>query len=214
MKESPAAAAACPACGRALGTPLLCEACGALLALERPPSPFEAFGLEPGFPLDLAVLRRRHLALSRALHPDVHARGDAETRRRAEDGTAALNGAFQILADEERRADWLVRSLGGPSESEERAMPPEFLQEVLEWSEAIEDARHAPDGSPQRVRLDALLPVLEAERARRRAAVAGLLTPLPPAGAPALRRARQELNALRYLERALNEIGELRLAIR
>ncbi|HEX6882757.1 MAG TPA: iron-sulfur cluster co-chaperone HscB C-terminal domain-containing protein [Planctomycetota bacterium] len=212
--NSPATAAACPSCGQALATPLLCEACGALLAPARAPTPFEAFGLEPGFVLDLAALRRRHLALSRELHPDMHARAEAETRRRAEDGTAALNAAYQVLADEDRRADWLVRALGGPGEDQERAMPQEFLLEVLEWNEKIEEARSAPTGSAERARLDALVPALESERARRRAAVGECLTPLPPAGAPALRRARQELNALRYLERALTEVGELRLAVR
>jgi len=212
--KSPATAAACPACGRALATPLLCEACGALLAPAAPPSPFEVLGLAPSFALDAAAVRRRHLALSRRLHPDVHARADAETRRRAEDATAQLNGAFALLADEERRADWLVRHLGGPGEDQERTMPPEFLQEVLEWNEAIEEARQAQAGAPAHARLEALAPELEAERARRRAAVAALLSPLPPAGAPALRRVRAELNALRYLKRALTEVGELRLAAR
>lgn len=212
MKPSPATAEACPSCGRAWRTPLLCEGCGALLAPARPPTPFEALGLEPSYALDLAATRRRLLVLSRALHPDVHAQAAARIRQCAEDNTAALNGAFQVLADEERRADWLVRALGGPGEDQERAMPAEFLQEVLEWNEAIEEARHAPAGSPARARLDALVPALEAERARHRAAVAEFLTPLPPAGSPALRRARQELNALRYLERALTEVGELHLA--
>jgi DnaJ-domain-containing protein 1 len=210
----PTAAEACPSCGLAWRTPLLCERCGALLEPARSPTPFEALGLELGFPLDVATLRRRHLALSRALHPDMHARADARTRRRAEDGTAALNGAFALLADEERRADWLVRDLGGPAETEERSMPAEFLQEVLEWSETIEDARQAAPDAPERARLDALVPVLESARAARRAQLANLLTPLPARGAPALRAARAELNALRYLTRALTEIGELRLAAR
>ena len=215
MKESPAApATACPACGRAWRTPLVCESCGALLAPDRPPTPFEALGLDMTFALDLAAARRRHLALSRALHPDVHARAGAETRRRAEDNTAALNGAFQVLADEFRRADWIVRALGGPREDEERALPAPFLETVLEWNETIEEARHAPAGSPQRARLDALVSPLEAEQVRLRAAVAELLTPLPPSGSPNLRRARQTLNALRYLDRALTEVGELRLVTR
>lgn len=210
--ESPANAAACPACGRALRTPLLCEGCGALLAPQRAPTPFEALGLAPTFALDVAAARQRHLTLARDLHPDRHAGADAETRRRAEANTATLNGAIAVLADEERRADWLVSTLGGPGEGEERAMPAEFLQEVLEWSEAIEEARHRPAASAERARLEALVPDLEAERTRRRSAIATLLSPLPSPGAPALRRARQELNALRYLERTLSEIGEIALA--
>jgi hypothetical protein len=41
--------------------------------------------------------------------------------------------------------------------------------------------------------------------------VSGLLTPLPAPGSPALKRVRSELNAVRYIDRALSEIGTLRL---
>jgi molecular chaperone HscB len=205
-------AEACHACGAALRSALVCEHCGRLQAPPRPPTPFEALGFEPGFALDSGALRRRLLELSRALHPDVHARADAATQRLAQDNTAALNAAHAQLASEERRADWLVRSLGGPKEDEERTMPALFLAEVLEWNETIEAARETAPGSPARRSLDELSASLEAERERRRRAIAAALTPLPPAGSPALRRTRQELNALRYLARALGELAELRLS--
>ena len=42
--------------------------------------------------------------------------------------------------------------------------------------------------------------------------IANLLDPLPERGSPRLAAARSELNALRYLDRALREIESLRLA--
>jgi len=203
---------ACPSCGARPSTPLLCEACGELLEPRTPPSPFEALGIEPVFALDLGAARKRLLALSRALHPDFHGTADADTRRLAEDNTAALNAAFQVLADDLRRADWFVRSLGGPREDEERSMPGVFLQEVLEWNETIEEARSAAPGSPARAALASLAAELQRARAAGVQRVTGLLTPPPARGDAALRRVRQELNALRYMERALREIGELQLA--
>jgi molecular chaperone HscB len=197
-----------------LTTPLLCERCGTLLDPPAGLSPFEALGLAPGYALDLGPARKRVLALSRRLHPDFHANADDETRRRAQDGTAALNAAFQVLADDARRADWLVRELGGPREDEERAMPPAYLEDVLEWNEAIEEARGSAPDSPARARLASLADRLEQERSATMQRLAALLTPLPPRGSRALRSARQELNAVRYLDRALRELGELRLATR
>jgi molecular chaperone HscB len=205
---------ACPSCGARPRTSLLCEACGELLEPRSPPSPFEALGLEPAFALDLGAARARLLALSRALHPDFHGTADAGTRRLAEDNTAALNAAFQVLSDDLRRADWFVRALGGPGEAEERSMPGAFLQEVLEWNETIEEARQAAPGSPARAALRDLAAELDSARAAGIRRVAGLLTPPPPHGDAALRKVRQELNALRYMERALREIGELQLAAR
>lgn len=205
---------ACPSCGARPRTPLLCEACGELLEPRTSPSPFEVLGLEPVYALDRAAAHKRLLALSRALHPDFHGTADTDTRRLAEDNTAALNGAFQVLADDLRRADWFVRALGGPREDEERSMPAAFLQEVLEWSETIEEARAAAPGTPARAALAPLGAALQRAHAAGVQRVTALLTPPPAHGAAALRTVRLELNALRYIQRALGEIGELHLAPR
>ena len=203
------APAPCPHCGAPLASALVCEACGELLEVGTPPTPFAVFGLEPSFELDLAALQKRRLALARRLHPDFHGTADAETRRLAEDSSAALNQAHATLSDEFRRADWLVTHLGGPREQEERGMPAVFLQEVLEWNEAIAEARLGGTNAA----LAGLQRTLEEERARVRTSLRAELVPLTPEAAR-LRRARQNLNSLRYLERALGQLGELALAPR
>jgi len=204
------AASPCPACGAALASPLACETCGALLEVPRGADPFALLGETPRFDLDDSALRKRLLALSRRVHPDFFAASPTD-RARAEENTALLNKAHEVLADPFRRADWLVRHLGGPAEEESRDMPPEFLAEVLEWNEAIDEARSAPPDSPERRGLETLGAALEAERTACNARIAALLVPLPAAGATALKDARRELNAARYLGRALRQIRELRL---
>lgn len=211
MTVSSPAVEACPACGALPSSALLCERCGALLEPLARPTPFAILGLQAAFVLAPEELKKRLLALSRALHPDFHAASDAETRRLAQDNTSALNAAFQLLSDDFRRADWLVNALGGPREEDERAMPAAFLEDVLEWNETIEEARGAPPTSPARARLQTLTETLRRARTAGMQRIAATLTPLPPPGAPTLRGARQELNALRYLDRALRELGELRL---
>ena len=198
---------ACPECGDALWTPLGCEACGVLAHFADAPGAFEVFGLEPAWDVDRKALRRALLRLQRLTHPD-----HAGATDQAERATAALNHAHEVLADEFLRADDLIRRLGGPEEGAERQMPQEFLMEVLEWNEALDDAASSPAGSSEREGLGPLAEELKSQRAAVLAEVGAALTPLPASGTADLAGLRRRLNAVRYLARALERIRELRLA--
>jgi len=205
----------CTHCGAELDSVLCCRACGALQEAPASPSPFAVFGLEPTYAVDREQLRRRLLELQRATHPDFHGGAGDARRELAERNTAELNGAFDVLADDFRRADHLIRGLGGPDEKAERQMPAPFLMEVMEWNEVLEEARGAagtpgPPGDAVARALD-LGKVLERERARLLDSVARHLSPLPSEGATALTEVRKELNAIRYVDRALRELEEIRL---
>lgn len=204
---------ACARCSAPLSSALVCEACGALVEGADGRDPFAVFGLPVAYPLDAAALRKRLLRLSRHLHPDFHGGADAATRELAAHHSAELNAAHDTLGDDASRADHLVRRLGGPDEQKERAMPQAFLLEVLEWNEALEAARPAAPGSPERAALAALRTDLDAQRRAQMNAIARALDPLPAAGAPALTDVRRALNAVRYIDRATGEIAELSLGV-
>jgi molecular chaperone HscB len=199
----------CASCGAALATPLVCSACGALFAPDPAPDPFAALGLEPALAVDQPRLQKTLIALTRKMHPDYFA-GEPEKRALAERNTALLNAAYRVVSDPYRRSDWLVRQLGGPDEQGERQLPQAFLAEVLEWNETLEQARAGSGGTADQV--DALESELEERRAASFQRLAALLQPLPAHGAPALREARRELNAVRYVDRTLEEIAALRAA--
>ena len=203
--------AACTNCGSELETPLACGACGGLFEPAAELSPFETLGLEPAFELDARELRRRLLRASRLVHPDFHGSSGADAREAAERASARLNSAHELLADPAARADWLVRTLGGPSESEQRQMPQAFLMEVLEWNETLDAAREAAPGSPERAALSGLATNLREQREDVLANLGRLLSPLPPRGAPALVQVRAQLNALRYLATTLAQVDALAL---
>ncbi len=203
----------CPRCSADLETPIGCLACGAILPLGEDADrldPFAILGLQPGFSVDAQDLRKRLLRYSRLVHPDFFATAGAEEKRRAERASAILNAAHAILSDDTSRADHLVRMLGGPDETAQREMPKEFLMEVLEWNETLEEARTG-SGIPAE-RLDALRSELETRRKEALDAVSKLLAPLPARGSAQLVQARKELNAVRYVDRALGELEALRLA--
>ncbi|MCZ6599084.1 MAG: Fe-S protein assembly co-chaperone HscB [Planctomycetota bacterium] len=179
--------------------------------LETAPDPFQALGVSMGYELDAEVLRKHLLALQRRMHPDFFGDAEPEVRARAERSTAELNSAYEILADDRRRADWLVKSRGGPDEEQERQMPQAFLMEVLEWNETLEAAQSAAPGTPERAALDELEETLRTERGRLMDAIGGMLAELPAEGSPVLADVRKELNAVRYVDRTLATMRELRL---
>ncbi len=203
--------AACTKCGAELEVPLVCGACGTLFAPEPEPTPFECLGLAATFDVDASLLRRRLLRASRLVHPDFHGSSGAEARAAAERATALLNRAHALVAEPAARADWLVRSLGGPAENEQRPMPQAFLMEVMEWNETLEAARESAPGSAARSELSALEASLRERRESVLAELRRLLIPLPALGAPALAQARAQLNALRYLANSLTQIEALLL---
>jgi molecular chaperone HscB len=202
----------CPHCGAEAGSALACAKCGRLLDPAGDLSPFALLGLTERFAIDPTDLRKRVLREGRLVHPDFFVAAPAAERELAERNSARLNRAHELLADDWQRADWLVSARGGPAENEARAMPPAFLAEVLEWNELLEEARGAPLDPALPARLEALARTLAEQRARAMAALFARLEPLPERGSPALAEARAQLNAIRYVDRALAEIVALGLA--
>ncbi len=201
----------CPHCEATLESPLCCTSCKALLTQAETPSPFAALGLSPRWDVDGGELKKNLLRFTRLLHPDFFVGAEQEERELAEQASAMLNQAFETLGNDVARADWLVTHLGGPSEKDERQMPQTFLMEVLEWSETLEEAQASAPGSAQRTALPAFAEELRGKRAEVLEAIATKLTPLPEAGASILKEVRRDLNAVRYLDRALGELEALRL---
>ena len=198
---------ACPDCGAALQTPLVCEGCGALQSTQGDPSPFEVLGLVRGWNVDRAELGRNLLRLTRLTHPDFHGVHGPEARQLAERNTALVNGAYATLNDDVQRAEWLLADMGAPSPDEERQMPQQFLMEVLEWNEVLEEVR-AENEQDNHSRLASLSTELQAQRAASLQQLGQRLQAADP-GDP--RTLRQELNTVRYLDRTLSELDELTL---
>ena len=194
----------CEACGQPLDCPLVCEACGALAEPSGTPDPFAIFGIEPRFEQDGETLRKRLLKLSRRLHPDFFGE-DAEQRALAERNSAALNDAYAQLSNDFARASLLVATRGGPDSNTERQMPQAFLMEVMEWNETLEEARESPVEDTA-ARVDALAEELTEARGQAMGRAGALLD---DGGDPA--EMRRQLNAVRYVDRALEQIEELRL---
>ncbi len=112
---------------------------------------FQLFGLGPAFTVDAADLERRFYALSRKLHPDVYARSSPQEQQAALDATARLNDAYRTLRDPCRRAEYLLKEFGVPARAN---LDPEFLEDIFELNERVEEGDSAAEDRLATVRAD------------------------------------------------------------
>jgi molecular chaperone HscB len=173
---------------------------------------FDVFGLPRAWALDLPALERRYRELSLQLHPDRFAQADARERRISLEQTTALNEAYKTLKDPARRAFYLLKlhgvDLDRDDASAQKNMPMDFLEEVMELREALDEAMAAKDLTrAQGMAVDVA--------ARKKAALeesVGALAALQAAApgseeaAGALTKASHGLGRVRYFTRFLEQV--------
>ncbi len=125
-----------------------CPACKKIQPVGRHEDSFSLFGLPRSYALDLPELERRFRELSRRLHPDRFAKAEPRERRLSLDRATRLNDAYRYLRDWRLRAAYLLKLAGTDVFAEGKTFAdPEFLEEQLEWREALAVARADGDGA-------------------------------------------------------------------
>lgn len=171
------------------------------------PTHFERLGLPRRFALDVEVIEREYLSRSRALHPDYHVLGSEAERRASEELSSALNEAYSVLRDPFRRAEYLLALEGGPTASEFKEMPQAFLFEMLEQRERIEELKSSR--TPCFDGLQELETELTSRRDSLLAEVATLFQNESSGSdrATVFRSIRERLNAIKYLNGLIRDLG-------
>ena len=156
--------------------------------------PFAVLGIEPRFDLDLQALHQRFIAAAAVTHPDRYL--DPLEQSEAAARTAEINEAYATLCDPERRANALLLVQGGPAPEDDKSLPPDFLMEMMEVREEMEQAVDKDDEAElRRLRHWA--------DQQRRGHLEQIKTLFAAEDAQAV---RHELNALRYIERMLEQM--------
>jgi molecular chaperone HscB len=167
---------------------------------------FTLLGVPRRYALDLQALEQAYLRCSRAVHPDYHTTTTPAEQAASLELSAALNTAYATLRDPFRRADYLLTLYGGPSAEEHKQMPPEFLAEMLEYREQLEQVRHHPQALAEweadfRRRQDQLREQLAVQFAELEK-----LSADDPRHLDIRRRIRMLLNAARYIHGLLRDL--------
>ena len=164
--------------------------------------PFGILGLEPRFAIDVAAVRRRLVTEAARRHPDRAP--DPITAAAWTDELARLHEAADRVLDDLDRAEALLALRGGPAPSDDRTLPPGFLESMLAVRMELEEAIAEGDGAG-RTRLEAWA---RDEWAERRAAVEAILDAADGDSPEALTRARHEVNRWRYAQRMLEQLDD------
>jgi molecular chaperone HscB len=123
-------------------TTTFCGSCRRLQPVARIEDYYSLFDLPREFALEHAELERRFRERSRQLHPDRFARGEPRERRISLERATRLNDAHRVLKDWRRRAAYLLKLAGQDVFGDGKTFhDPEFLEEQLEWREALALAR-------------------------------------------------------------------------
>ncbi|MEY2340622.1 Fe-S protein assembly co-chaperone HscB [Acidithiobacillus sp. IBUN Pt1247-S3] len=179
----------------------ICTQCGVLQPFDPSLSLFAVLGLEEGFAIDPAALRRQSLDRLRALHPDRFAQADAATQRQSLEWSTRINEAQAVLGDPLRRADYLfTRHFGHSALGEEMGSlrDPELLMRQMERREALEEAAGIRDQSA----LDMLRAQAHAEERQIQEQVAAAVAQ------PRAERIAPLLQEWQYLRKFLAEIDQ------
>jgi molecular chaperone HscB len=161
--------------------------------------PFTTLGIPHAYDVDLRAVEKIHRDLSRALHPDRHARGGASERREALRRAVEVNDAWRIVRDPVRRAEALLALRPLARGAREAPLESEFLMEVLERREALAEARVARD----RARVDSLAQDVRASVAEAERELARGLAGEADAGLPSV------VGKLRFYLRFLDEVSAI-----
>ena len=172
-------------------------------ATDDEPDPFSLLGLPVTFELDPEVLRQRVLRLSLRLHPDRAP--DPVTAELQALELAAINEAAHEVENDERRAEALLRLLGGPAPSEDRTLPDGFLESILDVRLELEEAVSVGDEAGK----SKLQAWAEERRKQHRSTIAMLFdSESESIDRVSLVSIRHELNVWRYIERMLLQLSE------
>ena len=105
---------------------------------------FQLFKLEQQYAIDVSKLRREMRSLQRLLHPDLFVCKDKESQDKADQLSALVNQAHDILNHPYKRAKYLLALAwnNSPQEIEtkldELKLSPEFLAKMMQIRETIE----------------------------------------------------------------------------
>ena len=160
--------------------------------------PFAILGMPRRFAVDAQALRQAFLTASAKQHPDQFI--DPIEQADAVERMSELTDAHRVLRDPELRARALLRLSGLELPEDKDKLPPALLMEVMDVREELEDAI-ASDNTPE---LDRLRAWANGQREGYLAKLDELFhDELDAAKAKAV---RIELNALRYMQRMLEQM--------
>lgn len=108
---------------------------------------FEFYGLPLSFHPDAGLVKQKFYALSKQYHPDFYINESEEKQAEVLEMSTQNNKAYQVLADPQRRMQYILELKGLIEEGESYALPQSFLMDMMEVNEVLMELQFEPDAS-------------------------------------------------------------------
>ncbi|KAJ6575118.1 hypothetical protein B0H19DRAFT_935088 [Mycena capillaripes] len=139
----------CSSCSQSLPTRLpACNRCGSISPIPPSTSFHDIFALpsRPNpFVVDPVLLKRRFREAQAACHPDSWASKGQHKQDIAQSLSSRVNEAYNSLAHPLRRAEYILEQNGLPVSENDQLDDLEFISEIMEVRESIDDAGDAEE---------------------------------------------------------------------
>ncbi|MFZ1454540.1 MAG: Fe-S protein assembly co-chaperone HscB [Saprospiraceae bacterium] len=107
---------------------------------------FDLLEVPVSFMPDLSLLRKNYYRLSRETHPDhLSSNGDEGAQIENLSKSGDINAAYRTLADENLRTKYILEGVGLLGDVETAPVDQDFLMEMMEINELVEELQFVPD---------------------------------------------------------------------
>ena len=100
---------------------------------------FDIFGIPITLKVDKTILAKKYFELQREFHPDFYTQSDESEQQAALEKSAQINKGLKILQQQDATIQYVLQLRGLVSEEEKYELPPEFLMEMMELNEKLEE---------------------------------------------------------------------------
>ena len=100
---------------------------------------YELFEIPVSPKVDKAILAKKYFELQRSAHPDYHTNATEEEKDAMLELSAHINKAFSIFKDEQKTIAYFLEQKGILSDDEKYSLSNDFLMEMMEFNEELEN---------------------------------------------------------------------------
>ena len=100
---------------------------------------FELYGLPQAPVVDRSIVAKKYFELQKESHPDFFTQDTEAEMEGALERSAAINKAFNIFQSPEKTIEYFLQQKGVIEVDEKYSLPPDFLMEMMEINESMEE---------------------------------------------------------------------------
>ena len=100
---------------------------------------FDLFGIPITLKVDKSILAKKYFELQREFHPDFYTQSDESEQQAALEKSAQINKGLKVLQQQDATIQYVLKLRGLVSEDEKYSLPPDFLMEMMELNEKLEE---------------------------------------------------------------------------